>query len=512
MIIPACKVRYALVFMLFFINGVLAQTGSWAYDHTYFDRGMMMEMQGTDILINAQTYSIDQPGILTIYNLLINPDDGSTSLIKGIEIDSHFLQIDRGLEFSNSRYYNSGGMNSYKTSDSSIFKMMIAVFDEDLDTVRMISFRDSTLTSFGRDVVVKGDKLYLWGNSGVGFSTLFNVLVSLDTTGHVLWYQRYKDDYQFLNPAFIEEAHDKQLIATSMGQRYQEKKTIVVRKIDTLGATIWKRDLGWNGVDDNSCLAKLGSDKYLVTSFKDTVYNGPGEQLVAYPSWIFILDEDGKIIHDTILGVPAQRRYNKAVSTADGGALLVGYFILPFSQVAVMTKFDSLGHVHWDRYYRDMDRTTKVGSNDYRFVGGFFDAEVLPDGRIAACGMVTDSFTSGANNIWLVVLDSVGCWMPGCEDGLQNTIITHITQEQQRLPIRVFPNPSSGIITISSSLTETDPEGTLEVFNVQGRLIHLQQGLQPIQVMDLSHLPPGMYTIRLMTRAGYAVERLVLER
>ncbi|MCF8237470.1 MAG: T9SS type A sorting domain-containing protein [Saprospiraceae bacterium] len=511
MLISVSKVRHALVFMLFFTNGVIAQTGSWAYDHTYFDRGMMMEMQGTDILINAQTYSIEQPGILIIYNLLINPDDGSTSLIKGIEIDSHFLQIDRGLEYSDSKYYNSGGINSYKTADSSIFKMMIAVFDENLDTVRMILFRDSTLTSFGRDLVVNDDKLYLWGNSGVGFSTLFNVMVCMDTTGQVLWYKRYKDDYQFLNSAFIEESHDSQLITTSMGWRYQENKTIVVRKIDTLGATIWKRDLGLSNSDDNSCLARLGSDKYLVTTYKDTVYNNPNDEVVSIPNWIFVLDEDGQIVRDTILDAPARRRYNKAVSTQDGGALLVGYFILPFSQVAVMTKFDSLGHVQWDRYYRDNDFSQIVGTNEYYFAGGFFDAEVLQDGRIAACGMVTDSFTSGANNIWLVVLDSVGCWMPGCEDGLQNTIITHITQGQERLPLQLSPNPSSGIVKITSSLKYQDPTGTIEVFDFSGHLIYHQKGVEPVQTLNLSHLPAGMYILRLMTKTGYAVERLVLK-
>ncbi|MCB0692646.1 MAG: T9SS type A sorting domain-containing protein, partial [Saprospiraceae bacterium] len=332
-----------------------------------------------------------------------------------------------------------------------------------------------------------------------------------DTLGNIQWYKRYKDDYQFVSSCFIENSHDNNFITTSMGQRYQEKKTIVVRKIDTLGVTIWKRDLGLSNSDDNSCLARLGSDKYLVTTYKDTVYNSPNDEVISIPNWMFVLNEDGQIVRDTILDAPARRRYNKAISTQDGGALLVGYFILPFSQVAIMTKFDSLGHVQWDRYYRDNDFSQVSGTNDYYFAGGFFDAEVLPDGRIAACGMVTDSFTNGANNIWLVVLDSVGCWMPGCADGLQNTIITHVTQGQERLPLTIFPNPGNGLVNISSSLEDTDPNGMIEVFDQQGRLSWQEKGIKPSQTIDLTNLHSGMYTLRLMTKTGFAVEKIIIE-
>ena len=104
----------------------------------------------------------------------------------------------------------------------------------------------------------------------------------------------------------------------------------------------------------------------------------------------------------------------------------IGYFIL-LQPGGHHDQFDSLGHVQLSRYYRDND-FSQVSGTMIITLPAVFDAEVLPDGRIAACGMVTDSFTNGANNIWLVVLDSVGCWMPGCADGLQNTIITHVTQ------------------------------------------------------------------------------------
>ncbi len=470
-----------------------------------------MEIQDGQILINAQTYSITQKDISIIYNLLIDPNSGDVNLAKEFEVDSIFLQLDRGLIQHNDRYYNSGGMNSYKVGESDLFQMMIAVFDEHLDSIRIIPFRDSTLTSFSRDLTILNDKIYLWGQSGVGFFPKFNVLVCMDTTGQVYWYKRYKDDYLFLSSKFIEQTHDGQLITNSRVQRYQEHEKIVVRKIDTLGVTLWKKDIGYNFNGDNSCLARLGSDKYLVTTFKDTVYTAPNGQLVAYPSHIFIFNENGQIVRDTFFWMLPTREYNKVVSTTDGGALAVGYIILDFSQVAIMTKFDSMGHVQWDKQYRDMDFTTVSGTNDYRFVGGFFDVEVLPDGRIASCGMVTDSASSGANNIWLVVLDSVGCWMPGCEDGLQNTIITHITHEQERLPMQIVPNPARDQVTIYSSLNEVDPSGTIEIFDIHGRLVWHQKGIQPVQSIPLDQLAAGLYILRLLTKTGYSVERLVIE-
>jgi hypothetical protein len=333
----------------------------------------------------------------------------------------------------------------------------------------------------------------------------------MDTIGQVSWSKRYNDDYFSLSSKFIEQTHDGQLITTTMGQRYQEKKNIVVRKIDTLGNTIWKRDIGHDFNNGETCLSKLGHDKYLVVAFKDTVFDGPDGTVIGYPNGIFVFNEGGNLVTDTFHFGPTRRYYNKAVSTADGGALVVGYMVLSFSQVGVITKVDSLGKVQWDRFYRDMDFTRVSGTNEYRFTGGFFDVEVLPDGRIAATGMVTDSTSSGANNIWLVVLDSMGCWMPGCEDGLQNTIITHITHEQERLPLQMIPNPARDQVTIFSLLSEDDPTGTIEIFDIQGRLAWHQNGIKPVQDIQLDHLSSGLYIIRLLTKTGYAVERLVIE-
>jgi hypothetical protein len=65
----------------------------------------------------------------------------------------------------------------------------------------------------------------------------------------------------------------------------------------------------------------------------------------------------------------------------------------------------------------------------------------------------------------------------------------------------VYPNPTTGWVTIAA-------EGVrrVEVFNVNGQLTRL---VYDSSAIDLSELPAGVYTLRVVTNQGRMIGRVV---
>jgi hypothetical protein len=75
-----------------------------------------------------------------------------------------------------------------------------------------------------------------------------------------------------------------------------------------------------------------------------------------------------------------------------------------------------------------------------------------------------------------------------------------VTERSERIALTAYPNPSSGMVSIS---TGTPLEGTLELQNAQGKVLHRQRvrGGGPWAV-DLSAYAPGPYLLQLHPNTG----------
>ncbi len=65
-------------------------------------------------------------------------------------------------------------------------------------------------------------------------------------------------------------------------------------------------------------------------------------------------------------------------------------------------------------------------------------------------------------------------------------------------PLRLFPNPTSGMITLSGE--NLSPDARAEVFTLQGVRVHASTMAE--STLDVSHLPPGMYVVRVQGIEG----------
>jgi len=75
-------------------------------------------------------------------------------------------------------------------------------------------------------------------------------------------------------------------------------------------------------------------------------------------------------------------------------------------------------------------------------------------------------------------------------------------------PISIFPNPSNGTFTVERSAGSSI--ATLEVYNLVGKIVYTQEGLDAFTTVKLSQ-PAGVYIIRVKNQEGIAERKLVVQ-
>jgi hypothetical protein len=89
-----------------------------------------------------------------------------------------------------------------------------------------------------------------------------------------------------------------------------------------------------------------------------------------------------------------------------------------------------------------------------------------------------------------------------------------VTPEPFLKEFSVYPNPSSGKLTVSFSSLTTEQNVTLKVYNLIGQEVQSQtlttfNGLQSIE-LNLSELPKGMYMVEMSNGKSSRVKRISL--
>ncbi|MCJ8165901.1 T9SS type A sorting domain-containing protein [Pontibacter sp. E15-1] len=79
-----------------------------------------------------------------------------------------------------------------------------------------------------------------------------------------------------------------------------------------------------------------------------------------------------------------------------------------------------------------------------------------------------------------------------------------LEEELAAARLRVFPNPSGGEVFLS------EPFEQVTVYDLTGKQVHRQAYAGPVQPLDLRHLAPGLYTLRIQTKKAIVIKKLIL--
>ncbi|WP_370476564.1 T9SS type A sorting domain-containing protein [Tamlana flava] len=122
----------------------------------------------------------------------------------------------------------------------------------------------------------------------------------------------------------------------------------------------------------------------------------------------------------------------------------------------------------------------------------------------------TDNSTLPSNTINSILVDENGTKWVGTDKGLisfKGNALSSSDKKFSKVQFKLFPNPANDFLTL-----EISPDAissTIEVFNVQGKLIKSMKMTNNSYILDISTISSGMYFIQLKTTNGMSIKKFV---
>ena len=87
--------------------------------------------------------------------------------------------------------------------------------------------------------------------------------------------------------------------------------------------------------------------------------------------------------------------------------------------------------------------------------------------------------------------------------------MTSVVNNEGKNYINIYPNPTSSIININSSVIFND----MRIVNSQGNVVYIHENLtdNDFVKIDLSHLPKGLYFIYIQTNNKLLYQKVILQ-
>ncbi|MDX1478066.1 MAG: T9SS type A sorting domain-containing protein [Saprospiraceae bacterium] len=277
--------------------------------------------------------------------------------------------------------------------------------------------------------------------------------------------------------------------------------------IDTLGEIQWEwfgeRDIK-GGVVDDLVLTPDGGYAFLNT-FVDTVIF-VGIDAGFKRGRLVKLDSNRNVEWKTTIGIPSLEvnDLTELVMTEEGDFLATGKYSpneingQGLAMVNWTVKFSAEGEVIWERFDSTIYTPERGVWNDPSGI------TLLSSGSIIICGSARHLLGDDQQERgYLIKLDKNGCAVPGCELGP----LTRLEVPYQAMPeVRIFPNPASESVTV-----ELLHRADILMFDAQGRFVLARDDAMGSVRLDVALVPFGLYFLRIATRQGWTVRKVVVE-
>ncbi len=312
--------------------------------------------------------------------------------------------------------------------------------------------------------------------------------------------------------------HDDNYFVTAMSYQDTAKSAggrtrYVVLGYDSTGQKKWIYNNPKNLVDQyqkESIETIAFSDKStaILMPYSDSEFGGsPNQQIIK-------LNTKGKkvwLYEDAYSNISDYYEYISIFKTKDDGIVAVGqnYFLLkdlPDPRTGIITRIDKNGKLLWKRRVWD----EKVPFNHC----GFNNGTELDDGSLLITGWWRDTLPDPYydTNVWLIKLDSMGCYNPGCVGNDSVTTTQNIIVIGREM-IKLSPNPAKDYLKVTWNKSPS-PAKKLMVYDMSGKAV-LQSaisGKSGSTELGINNLSPGMYLLKIFgDRWESAPEKFVKE-
>ncbi|HTA26771.1 MAG TPA: T9SS type A sorting domain-containing protein [Bacteroidia bacterium] len=257
---------------------------------------------------------------------------------------------------------------------------------------------------------------------------------------------------------------------------------VYVVKFDSLGNYLWNRTIGGTGTDVGYSLVQANDGGFLITGYTNS-YGAGG-----YDVYLIKLTAAGSLLWTKTIGGSGNDYGYSICKSSDRGYLIVG-------------NTTSYGFGAYDIFTIKLDSLENACSVNGS--GGVIDS----GGRIGggySVGSVGFERTGG-------IADSGGTLSSICEVATSLNDVKFVSNN-----LSVFPNPSSGIFTISFVGAQNFVPATIEIYNVLGEKV-FSSNYSPSTnrySLNLSSQPNGIYFYRVLNTDGSLMGegKVVIER
>ncbi|MCB9292993.1 MAG: T9SS type A sorting domain-containing protein [Lewinellaceae bacterium] len=321
-------------------------------------------------------------------------------------------------------------------------------------------------------------------------------LVKVDSEGEMEWETHlggpgYQDGYS------VDFTPDGGYVIAGRGGVPPFDIDIAAAKCDAFGNPLWSEIYG--GPENNDASHDLVCLQDGTILLSGGMGNGSFQASENRDAFLIKLNQQGSVLWERIYDeLYTFSHLSAPIELTDGSIVVtsIRYLIEDGDVYGGIHKYDSQGNPIWSRLYAGEDLT----KNNY-----LYDIVSTADGGFLALGSTYDPNLSNRQEAWLLRLDSEGytCDSVGCVE-----VVNALPPPPQEEALTVSPNPSTGLLTAqwqTAGLVE------LSVFTATGRQAWAYQGRsEGPMVIDLSHLPPGLYLLTLRTEGQLLSRKFML--
>ncbi|MCF8258416.1 MAG: T9SS type A sorting domain-containing protein [Flavobacteriales bacterium] len=308
-------------------------------------------------------------------------------------------------------------------------------------------------------------------------------LVRTDSMGNMLWERQYGGNHFEAGRSLVNTSDGGFLLLGWTRSFGAGQRDFYLVKTDSLGNQQWQRTYGGSGDESGLSIMLLSDGNYLLTGAGSQGSDGSiGRK--------YKVNSEGGVVWSKTYAYPDNSGNNlwRTVELPSGDLVSAG-MTNNLSNAGWLVRTDNQGNVLWQREY-DYNSNTDL----------FYTLIATSDGGFLLGGQAKHDFPL-TQDAWLLKVDSVGCTYADCLVGIDD-------HSSGKVVADVWPNPASSILNV-----EWQRQGTAEIglLDMTGKQVLRQSGNGQLEVVDVSHLPSGIYVLQMAQGEVRTTLRIVVQ-
>jgi hypothetical protein len=367
-------------------------------------------------------------------------------------------------------------------------------------------------------------------------------VLRLDNLGNIIWKKSYGGFAADIAYAVRQTNDGGFIVAGDSGGNYW------IVKIDALGVVQWDKLLGGNGFDIAYSVQQTADGGYVVSGSTNSSDGDVSVNKGGLDYWVVKLDSLGNIIWEKSYGGSNHDNLPSVRNTLDNGFIVCGISNSNDGDVSQninntgglwVVKTNQLGDILWEKFIDSIslggglpwtvNDVLHISLNNGVVIAGKtnYNNSMYWIGLLDAQGNQIWTKTMGGSGIddaRAVVQNSDGSYLvaghTNSSDGdvslnkgmsdfwvVKLSAVVSIDEIENTPSISIYPNPTNGIFTISS----TEQINEVEVFNVLGKAVYSKKVTSKNIMVDLTPFPKGLYLVQLKTNMNSVTKKIVYE-